>query len=954
MSGRTDSLPVWVLCAMAVAGRAADTLPLDGEWRFRLDREDAGVTGAWHGTPLPGRIRLPGTLAAQGIGDPVGTNTPWTGSIIDRSFFTDPAHEKDRLPGCVRIPFWLTPDSYYAGAAWYQREVSIPEAWRGKRVTLTLERPHWETRVWLGNRPFGPQNSLSAPHEYDFGLVEPGRHVLTIRVDNRMILMIGENSHSVSDHTQGNWNGMVGRIEMRATPPVWIDNIQVYPGTVPLTARIAVRLGNCTGTAGTGLLSASVSGPASAGESVTRAPVVWDASGGRAEFEVTLLPGSAWDEFEPRLRRLTVSLDKAGDSGGAGDRRTVTFGLRDFAARGTRFTLNGRPLFLRGTLDCCAYPRTGHPPMDLAEWKRIIGVVKAHGLNLIRFHSWCPPEAAFAAADELGCYLHVEVPLWANNSAKLGDGDPVDAWIHEETERILDAYGNHPSFVLMACGNEPGGKHQKSYLAQWVLRHKSRDPRRLFTSAAGWPELPENQWHCLPGPRIQGWGEGLKSVINAQPPSTAFDYRAFIDKRDAPVVSHEIGQWCAYPNFAEIVKYTGYLKPRNFEIFRDRLAARGLAEQARDFLAASGKLQALCYKADIEAALRTPGMAGFELLGLSDFPGQGTATVGVLDPFWEGKGYITPDAYRRFCNATVPLARLSRRVFTTADTLEADLEVAHFGPRPLADATIAWSLQDDRGIPAAHGTLPPRTIPFGNGHAIGRIRVPLNAPPVRAPARYRLTVNIRGTPFENDWGVWVYPEQPELPSLSGVTIAHGWDASAQAALQAGGRVLLLLPPSRVRNFPDPRNRVTPGFSSIFWNTAWTRRQPPTTLGILCDPAHPALARFPTDFHSDWQWWHLITRAAPMILDDLPHGVRPIIQVIDDWVTAHKLALVIEGRVGKGRLLVCSVDLSADAGKNPVARQFRASLLAYVAGEAFRPAAALTAADIALLSETPTE
>jgi hypothetical protein len=236
-----------------------------------------------------------------------------------------------------------------------------------------------------------------------------------------------------------------------------------------------------------------------------------------------------------------------------------------------------------------------------------------------------PPEAAFTAADELGVYLQVEAASWPNWSTTLGDGKPVDAWLEAETERILRAYGNHPSFAFFSPCNEPGGEHAEPWLRQWVARHKAEDPRRLFTAGSGWPEAPENQYHVRPQPRIQHWKDGLDSRINKLPPETRTDYRDDISGCSVPVVSHEIGQWCAYPNFAEITKYTGYLKPRNFEIFRDTLAAHHLAGQAQDFLIASGKLQILCYKEDIESALRTPEMGGFQLLGLSDFPGQGTA-----------------------------------------------------------------------------------------------------------------------------------------------------------------------------------------------------------------------------------------------------------------------------------------------------------------------------------------
>ena len=912
---RACSLAVLVSLLAAGAARAAEPVSLAGEWRFQLDRNDAGVSQQWFARTLPDRIELPGSLPGQGIGDPVTIDTqwtvgtPWTGFIADKSFFTAPEYEKYRRPGNVKVPFWLQPDTYYAGAAWYQRDIEIPADWQGKRAVLSLERPHWETRIWVDREFVGSNNSLATPHDYGLGVLAPGKHSITIRVNNLAVVKIGQDSHSISDHMQGNWNGIVGKIELRATPPVWIDDVQVYPCVAKNSALVKVAVGNVTGKAGTGTLTAQ-------GKSVH---VAWNELGGKAEIEVPL-GAKPWDEFAPNLQELTLRL---GD-----DSRGVRFGLREFTAQGTQFLINGRKTFLRGTLDCCTYPKTGHPPTDVAEWKRIIGVAKAHGLNLIRFHSWCPPEAAFVAADQLGFYFHVEASSWANGDTTLGDGKPGDRWIYEETGRILRYYGNHPSFILMPYGNEPGGKNHAAYLAKWVSHFKSLDPRRLFTSAAGWPELPENQWHCVPGPRIQAWGGGLKSRINARPPETTTDYRDTIRKRSVPVVSHEIGQWCVYPNFAEIGKYTGYLKPKNFEIFRDRLAGHGMLDQAGQFLFASGKLQTLCYKEDIESALRTPGMGGFELLDLHDFPGQGTALVGVLDPFWEEKGYVTPKEYSRFCNSTVPLARLAKRVFTTGEKLEAGIEVAHFGPAPIDRAVASWKLVGDNGEAAARGRLPAATVPVDNNTGLGSVCIDLQS--VSAPARYKLVVSLGG--FENDWDVWVYPSEVDTRPPTGVKIVEELDATT---LEAGGKVLLLVPPSRVKN--STKDKVVLGFSSIFWNTAWTRRQPPTTLGILCDPKHPAMALFPTDCHSNWQWWYLIAGASPMIMDELPVTLRPTVQVIDDWFTARRLGLMFEANLGKAQVVVCSMDLKQD---NPPARQMLHSLLRYMGSDKFAPTATL--------------
>lgn len=898
-------------------------IDLAGTWRFALDRADVGINERWFGQALPDHITLPGSLPAQGIGDPVTVETPWTGKT-PAYWYTAPEYAPYRQPGNVKVSFWLQPDTYYVGAAWYQRDIEIPEAWQGKRTVLTLERPHWETRVWLDERFVGTANALGTPHDHDLGPLAPGTHRLTIRVDNRLVVDVGQDSHSVSDNTQGNWNGIVGQIEIAAVAPVWIEDVQVYPHVTTRSITVKGRIGNATGAPGEGTVTLGVE-PAAP----TTVPVSWSPEGGTFEAEIALGENARlWDEFDPFLYRLDVALDN-------GDSRSVTFGLREIAAEGTQLMLNGRPLFLRGTLECAIFPQTGHPPTDVAAWKRILGICRAHGLNHLRFHSWCPPEAAFVAADEMGFYYQVEACSWG----VLGDGGPLDLWIYEEADRILKRYGNHPCLLLMAYGNEPHGKDYPAYLRQWVNHYKARDPRRLFTGGAGWPQIAENQFHVTSDPRIQAWGAGLQSRINALPPETRTDYRDYIGERGVPVISHEIGQWCAYPNFDEIPKYTGYLKPKNFEIFRDRLEANGLGDLARPFLLASGKLQTLCYKEDIESALRTPGMGGFQLLDLHDFPGQGTALVGVLDAFWESKGYVTPGEYRRFCNAVVPLARLGKRVFTADETLEADLEVAQFGPAALENATTYWRLVADDGSIAAQGDLPARTLPIGNGIALGSIRVDLTGVPT--PARYKLVVGLAGTEFENDWDVWVYPPDLDTAPPAGVTITHDLNEDALAELASGGTVLLLIPSGRVKG--DENGVVALGFSSIFWNTGYTDRQPPHTLGILCDPEHPMFAHFPTSRHINWQWWYLIHRAGAMLLSDLPPELRPLVTVIDDWYTARQLALAFEARVGRGKLLACSVDLIHNLEADPVTRQFRHSLLRYLAGDSFQPAVEITPA-----------
>ncbi|MFW6370315.1 MAG: glycoside hydrolase family 2 TIM barrel-domain containing protein [Bacteroidota bacterium] len=643
-----------------------------------------------------------------------------------------------------------------------------------------------------------------------------------------------------------------------------------------------------------------------------------------------------WDEFNPNVYQLIMQVDSEFGK----DEITEDFGFRDFKVDGTHFSINERPVFLRGTLECAIFPLTGYPPTEASGWEKVYQAVKDHGLNHVRFHSWCPPKAAFEVADKMGIYLQVECSSWANQSTQLGSGFPVDQYIWDESRRIIREYGNHPSFVMMAYGNEPGGPKYSEYLTEFTNYWKEKDSRRIYTSAAGWPVIEANEFHNIPEPRIQGWGEELNSIINAEPPKTNYDWRNKVPDDGIPVVSHEIGQWCVYPNFKEIDKYTGVLKPKNFEIFRESLNAHHMGHLADSFLLASGKLQALCYKADIEAALRTPGFAGFQLLDLHDFPGQGTALVGVLDPFWEEKGYISPEDYSRFCNSTVPLARLDKRIFTEGETMNAQIEVAHFGEAPLKAVNPAWSIAEN-GEELASGMLGQRNIEIGN--AISLSEVVYEFQKKNSPRKLTLTVAVND--FENSWDVWVYPGNQEIEA-EGIRIVETLDNSTLNFLNNGGKVLLSLGKGKVA--PEMGGEVGVGFSSIFWNTAWTGNQKPHTLGILCNPAHPALEFFPTEYHSNWQWWDAMSHADAIQLDSLPVELNPIVRIIDDWVSNRRLALLLEAKVGDGKLLVSGTDLVNNLENRAEARQLLFSLKNYMAGENFRPQTELTDTDIKMI------
>ncbi|HEV9035851.1 MAG TPA: glycoside hydrolase family 2 TIM barrel-domain containing protein, partial [Puia sp.] len=925
-------LVIILFLGVAYRASAGDTLDLAGTWRFRMDPHDVGETQRWFAQPLKETVHLPGSMMQNGKGDPVNVNTQWTASIYDSSWFFDPRMAKYRRADNLKLPFWLTPPKHYLGAAWYQKDIVVPVSRAGRHFVLYLERPHSETTVWLDDKPMGREYGFCTAQEFDLtGLLTAGHHVLTLRIDNRIKdINVGPDSHSLTDQTQGNWNGVVGRLLLTARSDTWIDDVQVFPDVAGKRAHVHLLIRSLhPGGSGTIRLKAesfNTSEPKQS-DSLT---VSYTLSEGRDSVVADLPMGEhplLWDEFDPALYRLTVAT--------AHDRRTVEFGMREFGIEGTHFTINGRLIHLRGMVENCEFPLTGYAAMDEASWERVFRIARSFGLNHMRFHSYCPPEAAFQAADRVGFYLQPEGPSWANHGSSLGDGKPIDRFIFDETNRMAYYYGNYASWCMLSYGNEPRGGHQVEYLTRFIDYWKAKDRRRVYTGAdvgMSWPLVPANDYMVKSGPRGLNW---------TSLPESETDYSPAIQKFTVPYVTHEMGQWCAYPDFTEISHYTGVYKEKNFELFQELLRGQGMGDEARRFLMASGKLQVLCYKAEIEKSLRTRGSAGFQLLCLTDYSGQGTALVGVLNALWQEKGYVTAKEFRRWCGPTVPLVRMPRFVYTSKDTLSASVELYHYGAKPLRRAVIDWTLRNEAHVPIAHGSFAPMDFPIGND-PIGTINIPLHA-----TGHFKLEVSVANTAYANDWDCWVYPAV--LPTVANdVYYCTSLNDTARRILQQGGKVFLNAAGKIVKG-----KEIIQHFTPVFWNTSWFKMRPPHTLGILLDPKHPAFSDFPTSYHSDYQWWDVLYQAQVMHLEDFPPGFRPLVQPIDTWFLNRRLGLIFEAGVGRGRLMVSSADLGPDLpADRPASRQLYHSILHYMNTGRFQPASAVSLKVVNDLFMTP--
>lgn len=900
-------------------GAQNKSIDLKGQWRFAIDRDDVGIKDRWFDEILNDSIYLPGSMTENYKGDEVTLNTQWTASIYDSSFFFNPRLEKFRKPDNLKLPFWLTPVKYYVGAAWYQKDVIIPASWKKERVVLYLERPHTETQLWVNGKKIGMQNSLSVPHEFEISsYLKVGKNTITLCIDNRTKdIDVGKDSHSITDQTQGNWNGVVGKLELQATPTTFVEDIQVYPDVQNKKALVKIVVkGKESGSIT--LNAKSFNG--SKEHIVNSVTSPYKAKGDATSVEMELSMGNEmqlWDEFNPNLYKLTVELNTSKGK----DEKVLTFGMREFKIEDTYFYVNGRKTMLRGTVENCVFPLTGYAPMDVESWERVFRICRNFGLNHMRFHSFCPPKAALEAADLVGFYLQPEGPSWPNHGSSLGNGEPVDDYLWEEAKRIVKEYGNHASFCMFAIGNEPRGRWVP-WVSKFVDYWKETDKRRVYTGASvggSWAWQPHNQFHVKAGARGLEWG--------ARPESNS-DFLAKIDTVKQPFVSHETGQWCVFPDFSEIKKYTGVMRARNFELFREDLQDRNMGDLASDFLMASGKLQALCYKHEIEKTLRTPKYAGFQLLALNDYSGQGTALVGLLNAFWEEKGYINAEEFRRFCAPTVLLSRMDKFVFENDEMMTANIEVAHFGENVLPQKAVKWTISDAYGKVIASGKLAPKDIEIGNCQKFGRVSYSLKD--IVNAQKLNLEVSLEGI-ATNNWDFWVYPAELPQVQTAGIHITDQIDDETKRVLDTGGKVLLLLA-GKVEQGKDVVQYMTPSF----WNTSWFKMRPPHTEGSLINDFHPIFKNFPTDFYTGLQWWELVQNGQVMEMNSFPADFQAIVQPIDTWFINRKLGTLFEAKVGKGKIVVCSADITSDHENRIVARQLYYSIVNYMNTIHFMP------------------
>ncbi|MCD8130474.1 MAG: hypothetical protein LUE16_04235 [Lachnospiraceae bacterium] len=890
-----------------------EILSLAGIWNYTIDTGERGL------------FALPGSTCDNRIGR-------------RQEYYTELNEQTVRAPR----------EKYeYIGPLLLEREIEIPASWAGDDLTLFLERVNIASELFIDGRQIGRRIiELSAPHIYRINKITPGKHVMRIRVDNRDLVGLDGMASGYSIDTQGIWCGIIGRIELQRENPAHLENIQIYPQETGIEvnctivnrsgAKVSVDENRESGFVTVKLSVTNPDGKVLPAKTETvrlftsRQPV-------RLFYEIKDIRW--WNEFHPELYTLKMNLYQGGLSDGEAicsdhlespdystdsvakelsscltgtttDEKELRFGMRLISIKNKQFHLNNRPISLRGTVDCAQDMLTGYPAMDKASWLHRLSIVKSYGLNHVRFHAWCPPEAAFAAADELGLYLSVEMPLWLNKDVcalEFGDDMAHRAYFPREAAAISRTYGNHPSFLFFSNGNEILGDF--ALLEEITTQIKALDPRRLYTLTSNFdhPISPCEDYLCAfsaYGNRVRLHDERL---FQDTAESTCTDYAKAVTETPVPIISFEVGQYCVYPDVDCCEKFTGNMLPVNFDVIRQFMKEKNVYRLLPEYIRASGDLALKFYKEEIEAALRTEGFGGFELLSLTDYPGQCTATVGMLDAFFDGKGITTPEGFSSFVGSVVPLWK-SRRVFEEGETLKAELALYDYGEEQLSP--ILYEVKIMTGGDIFYETVTRDST----------LSIPLTG--ITAPAILKASVTVNS--HTNTWNLYVMENLADTPFPEcPVPILRADSYKLRRLIADGGRAIVTA--------DGLADAIDGSFEPVFWSPAFFPSK--KTCGMMIDHTHPVFRSFPTERYTDFQWREPVIHSKNMDTGSFLEDFTPIVEPVPNFYDNTRRSPLFEARVGRADILFCGFDL---AGTDPASLQLKKSILEYVASGDFKP------------------
>lgn len=880
-------------------------IDLSGSWKYILDEsemlngKEVFKEGIYNDI-----LNLPGTISSNKVGHKL--------HIASKKL------TKENLNG-------LKQEFSYLGWVWYQKEVLIPREWDGKNIVLFLERVMFESEVWINGMKIGNNTSLSTPHKYKISkFIKFGvNNEIIIKINNKDVEEIGNYASGYTNETQTIWNGIVGEIALIKSEKLEFENIRIVSNSKKYTIELYGELYE-EAVEKTALIF-SVYGESN--KFIAQKEVIIDKGERSVKINIKLRDIKFWNEFTPYLYKLNINYQ---DSNGIIKCNDFKFGIREFKTKDKQFMINNMKIFLRGTLDCCTYPLTGYPPMDKETWKNNMQVIKDYGLNHIRFHSWCPPKAAFEAADELGLYLNIEGPFWMDTwmGFKVGSKESHYKYIPKEAKNIIDTYGNHPSFCMLSLGNELNGDFK--LLENTLIHLKEKRPDILYTCSTNFDRKLTPVEDYLAAGAANGIGIRGQHYLDDLTRGTMLNYNEAVKNSDKPILAHEVGQYSVYPDINEVDEYKGVLKPMNIEVIKKDLQDKDLIKYAKEYKLGSGRLAGILYKAEIEAALRTTAFGGFQLLGLHDFPGQGTATVGLLNAFGKSKGIINKEEFKEFCSHTVLLFETEKRILAPNDKLNGNILIANYSNYELKDIILNWKLVSGNKI-IKKGEIQNIFVKQGELLKINNTEIDLEEVNI---AHLKFIAEIKSMNLKNEWDIWKF--QDEIVDKKDVTIVQEYNEEVITKLDKGEKILLLPKKETIKN------GIKGNFVPVFWSPVFFLSK--ASLGIWCHNDNKIFKDFPTDRYVNYQWKNILENSCIMNIDILPKEFDPIVNVIPNFFNNSKATNLLEARVKKGKLVICTVQFD-DNNMSVEETSLLNSILNYMNSNDFEPKQTLEAEQI---------
>lgn len=836
---------------------------------------------------------------------------------------------------------------YLLGTGWYRTSFWGGNEWKEKSVVLSIGGAMLDAWVWINGQYVGTHYSCGKPFEFSVSrFIKPGE-------ENQLIIAVSNLRSNRKGCSIRGYKGLSGGIN-RSVKLVVSGKTRIadcYVRTVAEMNKLIwnVRLegggtDDCPKKNSLDLIWRIVD-PVT--EKVLGEGTV-PADTKELCFETDTFGMQTWDDKEPKLYTLALELAEkkyaddinctAANIRNAADFVCQTFGLRFLKREGTSIKMNGRSIFLRGTTDHAYFAETCTVPNDISYYMRTIKALKAAGFNWIRFHTTIPPVECMEAADRLGMLIQAETQ---------------NGFEEEDFLEMLYLCRKHPSVILYCAGNEvlisdafeeklkKMAEHCHTFAPDVLynpMEGLGRIEYGLDEKAPGYTEKPVPH-NALKLARVREFSDAFApgvwvfSYHSLYPDVNKINERLSVYRR--PCLIHEAGIFDTYLNLDLEKRYEGTrIGPELYNAVRRYVDEMGMLDMAPTYYRNSCRWMKNLMKFALEKARRCPDIAGYDFLGAIDchWHRSGYAT-GVMNEFYELKPGFTEQELRQFNGESIIVsdAGHERSIFVK-DAVKVKLFASLYGGEKLEKGILLWSFEDDNNRVRLSGSREIRDIEAGRLAGLGEVTVGLEQ--VSGIGEHmKLKVSLIGGIYNisNEWDYWVF-NAPKDPDKSQIKITDRISFQDLTDMENGARILLL-GSGPFRGLPITY-QITPG-GRVNGNCAT----------VIHD--HPMMRDFPHEGFCDWQFAPMFKDGGAVVFNELDIGFRPIVEIVSTYKMIRKQAGIFELAIGRGGMLVCTMNVSGD---DPASKALYGCMVKYLASGEFAPQVKVTSAQMLKIME----